>query len=226
MRNNTYISTMSFRLFLGITIVLLIFPVIAFAQADRKFIRQGNRDFSKGKFAEAEILYRKAGDKNKESSSPVFNTGDALYKQKKYEEAGKSFATSQKMIEDKKKKSESFYNLGNSMFMADKLQESIDAYKSSLRLFPGNQQAKYNLACAQDKLKQQQDQKKDDDNKMKPSEYAKKLKEQAEKLNSEGRFTEAWNLMNEGLKKDNTVGYYQDFITKTGKVAQIDSSIK
>ena len=34
------------------------------------------------------------------------------------------------MNEDKKKKSASLYNMGNSLLMANKLQESIDAYKN------------------------------------------------------------------------------------------------
>jgi Ca-activated chloride channel homolog len=216
----------SFRIFLGVLTILLTLPVIAFAQTDRKLIREGNREFSKAKYSEAEISYRKASDKNKESTSAIFNTGDALFKQKKYEDAGKSFTESHKMTEDKIKKSESLYNLGNSFLLANKIQESIEAYKNSLKLDPGNHQAKYNLAYAQDQLKKQQDEKNNDDNKNKPSEFAKKLKEQADKLNSAGKFTDAYNLMNEGLKKDKTVSYYQDFITKTGKVAQIDTTIK
>jgi alpha-galactosidase/6-phospho-beta-glucosidase family protein len=42
--------------------------------------------------------------------------------------------------------------------MANKVQESIEAYKNSLKTDPGNMEAKYNLAYAQDLLKQQQEQ--------------------------------------------------------------------
>ena len=58
----------------------------------------------------------------------------------------------------RKKKAASLYNLGNSLLNADKIRESIDAYKGSLRLDPGNIEAKYNLAYAQDLLQQQQQQ--------------------------------------------------------------------
>jgi Ca-activated chloride channel family protein len=64
------------------------------------------------------------------------------------------------MNENKDKKSASLYNLGNSMLMANKLQESIEAYKNSLKLKPENQEAKYNLAYAQDLLRKQQEQQK------------------------------------------------------------------
>jgi tetratricopeptide (TPR) repeat protein len=62
------------------------------------------------------------------------------------------------MNDDKKKKSASLYNLGNSLLMANKVQESIDAYKGSLKIDPDNLETKYNLAYAQDLLKQQQEQ--------------------------------------------------------------------
>jgi tetratricopeptide (TPR) repeat protein len=148
------------KLLLTGILILLIFPVIAYAQPDRKYIRQGNHQYGKSKYPESEISYRKASDKNKESSDAIFNTGDALYRQKKYEEAGKEFAESHKMNEDKKKKSESLFNLGNSLLMANKVQESIDAYKGSLKIIPDSKEAKYNLAYAQDLLKKQQEQQK------------------------------------------------------------------
>ena len=137
---------------------LICFSGPVWAQADRKFIRQGNRQYEKDKFPESEIYYRKALDKNKGSGDAVFNSGDALYKQKKYEDAGKQFTESHRMNEDRDKKSSSLYNLGNSLLMANKIQESIEAYKNSLRLKPDNAEAKYNLAYAQDLLKEQQQQ--------------------------------------------------------------------
>jgi tetratricopeptide (TPR) repeat protein len=139
-----------------IMLFLIFFSGFSLAQADRKFIRQGNRQYSKEKFPASEIFYRRALDKNKESGDAVFNAGDALYKQKKYEDAGKQFIESLNINENKDKKSASLYNLGNSLLMANKLQESIEAYKNSLKLKPENMEAKFNLAYAQDLLKQQQ----------------------------------------------------------------------
>ncbi|TFG88963.1 MAG: tetratricopeptide repeat protein, partial [Candidatus Atribacteria bacterium] len=141
-----------------ILLFMLWFTGSLFAQADRKFIRQGNREYEKEKFSESEISYRRAIDKNKGSGDAVFNSGDALYKQKKYEDAGKQFIESHKMNEEKDKRSASMYNLGNSLLMSNKLQESIEAYKNSLKLKPDNMEAKYNLAYVQDLLKKQEEQ--------------------------------------------------------------------
>ena len=52
----------------------------------------------------------------------------------------------------------SFHNLGNSLLKANQLGESIHAYKNALRNYPNDLETKYNLACAQDLLKQHQQQ--------------------------------------------------------------------
>jgi Ca-activated chloride channel family protein len=141
----------------------MLFSVSLNAQSDKKFIRQGNREFEKNRFPDSEISYRKAIDKKKESPDAVFNIGDALYKQNKFEDAGKQFIQNINMNDDKSKKSAGLYNLGNSMLKANKLEESIEAYKGSLKLSPDNNEAKYNLAYVQDLLKQQQEQKQQQD---------------------------------------------------------------
>ena len=136
----------------------MILSVAINAQSDKKFIRKGNSEYEKNKFSDSEISYRKAIDKNKELPDAVFNVGDALYRQNKYEDAGKQFIENINMNEDKNKKAAGLYNLGNSLLKANKFQESIEAYKGSLKLRPENNETKYNLAYAQDLIKQQQEQ--------------------------------------------------------------------
>jgi tetratricopeptide (TPR) repeat protein len=138
--------------------LLLTTSLMVYGQGEKKYIREGNGKYKDSKYAESEIAYRKAIDKNKTSSDAVFNLGDALYKQKKYEDAGKQFLDNSQVTVNNRKKSNSYYNLGNSMLNNNKIQESIDAYENSLKLNPANKEAKYNLAYAQDLLKQQQQQ--------------------------------------------------------------------
>ena len=73
------------------------------AQTDKKYIRKGNREYEKGKYSDSEISFRKAIDNNKQSPDAVFNVGDALYKQNKFEEAGKQFIENANQNEDKLK---------------------------------------------------------------------------------------------------------------------------
>jgi len=142
-------------------------PVLLNGQSEKKHVREGNHEYEKNKYQDAEISYRKAIDKNKVYPDAVFNIGDALYKQKKFDEAGKQFTENYSMNDNKGKKASAYYNLGNSLLQANKVKESIDAYKNSLKLKPGNKEAKYNLAYAQDllKLQQQQQQQNKDNNK-------------------------------------------------------------
>ncbi len=145
-----------------IIIMLTSFFSIVYGQDEKKFIRQGNVKYKDNKFTEAELSYRKAIDKNKLSTDAGFNLGDALYKQNKYDEAGKEFLDNSAALTDKNKKSASLYNLGNSLLNNKKIEESIEAYKNSLKLNPGNKEAKYNLAYAQDLLRQQKQQQQKD----------------------------------------------------------------
>lgn len=139
-------------------LAVLSVPPSAYSQGDKKYIREGNREYEKANYADSEISYRKALDKNNSSGNAVFNIGNALYKQEKYEDAGRQYSTNFEMNDDRRKKSASLYNLGNSLLKGGRIPESIEAYKRSLKLDPRNMEAKYNLAFAQDLLKQQEEQ--------------------------------------------------------------------
>lgn len=129
-----------------------------FAQNERKHVRDGNKKFESENFTESEISYRKAAETQPDYYEARFNLGDALYKQKKFEEAAKTFTEIADQAPNSESKARSYHNLGNSLLQMNKLEESIEAYKQSLRHNPNDLETKYNLAFAQDKLKQQQQQ--------------------------------------------------------------------
>jgi len=141
-----------------LSLILLFFA--AEAQSERKHIRKGNKDFKKSQFGNAEVAYRKAINENPDSYAAAYNWADALYKQEKYKEAGVLFdslsVTSTNLT--KKQKAELFHNLGNSLLKSEDFQKSIKAYKNALRNNPVDQDTRYNLAYAQQKLRQQQQQ--------------------------------------------------------------------
>jgi len=153
-----------FKLILIYTLALI--AVDAFAQKERKYIRQGNKEFEDSNFEESEIDYRKAADlEEKKSHKTVFNVGDALYKQEKYEDAISQFNEIADLELSKEEKAKVYHNLGNSLLKNNKLQESIEAYKNALRNNPDDMDTKYNLIYAQKKLQQQQQQQNQDQNK-------------------------------------------------------------
>ena len=144
-----------------ITVVTLLAAWPAIAQQERKFIREGNELFEKQDFEKAEVEYRKAADKKANSFEAAFNMADALYKQKKYDEALEQFSALAKQETDKERLGEIYHNIGNTLLAMNKLDESIEAYKQSLRNRPNSQETKYNLEFAR---KQKQDQQNQDQN--------------------------------------------------------------
>ena len=58
--------------------------------------------------------------------------------------------------------------------------------------------------------------------KQEPSEYTKKLKAQADRLVELKQYQQAYDLMMDGMKKDETVSAYQDYINRLKIVSQIN----
>jgi len=129
-----------------------------YSQAERKFIRQGNRKYDKESYDKSEVLYRKALEKNDDSFTGEFNLGDALYKQKKYDEAVHKFGNLAEGESDKKKIGALYHNMGNSLLQSQQIEQSIEAYKNALRNNPSDLETKYNLAYAMSLLQQQKKQ--------------------------------------------------------------------
>ncbi len=117
--------------------------------------RKGNESFKKNDFATAEKYYQEGAEKDTNHATANYNLGNALYRQKKYDEAEKAYANATAST-NADSASRSWHNLGNSMLQQNKLQESINAYKEALKLNPNDEQTRYNLAYAQSKLKAQQ----------------------------------------------------------------------
>lgn len=146
-----------------IVICILLQGFALYAQKEKKYIHQGNELYKQQKYAEAEVSYRKSVEKSKESVQGNFNLGDALFKQKKFDNAAQKFTDIASSSDHKGVKAQAYHNLGNSLLESKKLEESIEAYKKSLMNNPKDDETRYNLAYAMEKLKQQQQ--KDKDNK-------------------------------------------------------------
>ena len=151
-----------------ITMLLLtVLPQMAGAQVERRYIRQGNRQFAKA-FADtarvdsvllrdAEASYRKALEEDPNNWDASFNLANALASQGRMEEAARQYqALGSKTDVEKEKRAAAYHNLGNCLLQSENLQGAVEAYKNALRNNPNDLETKYNLAWAQDKMKQQQ----------------------------------------------------------------------
>ncbi|MFC0876416.1 tetratricopeptide repeat protein [Saccharicrinis sp. FJH2] len=204
-----------------ISILILFFTVSVFAQQERQQIRKGNDLYKDKKYTEAEVAYRKGLEGKDQLYQGKFNLGNAMLKQKKYDEAIQQFQILAQTTEDKKELAKVYHNLGNAYMETKKYAKGAEAYKNSLINNPSDNETRYNLAYAQAMLKQEQQQQQQNQDKPEPSEYAKKLKKQADDLVNRFLFRDALNVMEEGLKVDKTVAAYNDFIDKMKKVTGI-----
>lgn len=130
----------------------------------RSLVREGNRQYNDEKPVDAETSYRRALSVDEKSNLTTFNLGDALYRQQKFEEAGKEFEKVASATTDKMDKARAYHNLGNSHLQQQKLKESIEAYKQALRNNPNDLDTKYNLSYAMNLLKEQEQQQQNQDN--------------------------------------------------------------
>ena len=148
----------------GLTLIVLMGVILAYGQNERKVIREGVRAYENGEFGEAEVQFRKAENINRESYEAEFNTGAALYGQEKYEETVKQYEPLLDQTTDAEKTAHIWHNIGNSLLEAQQYGPSIEAYKNSLRKNPSDQDTRYNLAYAKQKLKEQQQQQQNQEN--------------------------------------------------------------
>ena len=135
----------------------------AFSQNSEELIRNGNKNYKEKKYSEAEIDYRKALENKNVPFVGNYNLGNTFYQQGKFEEAKQQYelALANKKI-SKEELAKVYHNMGNALLKDKKYEESIEAYKQSLKLNPNDNDTRYNLAYAQAMLRQQQQQQSDD----------------------------------------------------------------
>jgi Ca-activated chloride channel family protein len=160
-------------------ICISIANIDSFAQTNTRIL-QGNDYYRQSQFDLAEAQYRKALESEPNNTTAQFNLANALQKQKKFDEAIKVLGALASTASNKNFKSIAWYNQGVAYTKLKNLEESIEAYKKSLRLNPDDQQARENLEKALLELKkkqqQQKDQQKKQDPKMSEKEAEQKLK--------------------------------------------------
>ncbi len=166
---NSCLIRSHFRIWM--TLALFSMSAWSSAQSASQLIKSGNKDYSTKKWSDAEVNYKKSLEKEKDNAVGRYNLGNAYYKQDHFEQSSREY---QQLIDRKDvsddQKAAAYHNLGNSLLQDKKYDESIQAFKQSLKLNPKDNDTRYNLAYAQSMLrqqnqqKQQQNDKKDDKN--------------------------------------------------------------
>ncbi len=159
-----------------------ILPTTTFAQNEKALIKQGNDAYEKKEYEKAIINYKEATEKNPAGATAPYNLGNALYKNKKTEEAVQAYDNALSNSAPKENRSRAFYNKGVVLQNNKKIPECIEAYKNALKLDPNDEDARQNLQKA---LQQQQEQQKNEHKDKKEEKKSKEDKKKKEKPKEE-----------------------------------------
>lgn len=128
------------------------------AQTDRHELRAGNRKFSKGKWAEAELDYRRGLLKDSLSVPGAYNLASALYRQEDYDGAMKTFENRDELAEATPHAASWYYNKGDAAIAKKDWRTAVDALRECLLLTPGDMDAKENYIYAKEMLRREEQQ--------------------------------------------------------------------
>ena len=118
------------------------------AQPADQFIREGNELYKQQQYEQAEGLYSNAVKKDPSGSTAKFNLANTRYRRGKQDEAILAFDEIAIAEKDALLRAKAYYNKGVVLSRQQKTEESIEAYKSSLRQNPGDREARENLQKA------------------------------------------------------------------------------
>ncbi len=148
---------MIYRFFLVIFVTINIFFINnTFAQTAHKHLRTGNKNYDDGNFTAAEESYRKAAEQGDKTVKSPYNLGNAIYQQKRYDEALKHYESALNLAQSPPQKAKIHYNMGNTYMAQKDYQKGVDAYKKALRLLPNDPSVQHNLSVALRMKRQQQ----------------------------------------------------------------------
>lgn len=182
---------------------VVVATVSAVAQADRQFIRNGNRLYRQQNYAKAEIEYRKAVDKNPRNAQAMYNLGCALLMQQKDSAAVVQLQNAGKAETAKARKAMVYHNIGVICQRHQMFGEAIEAYKESLRNNPNDDETRYNLALCMRQQKNQKDQNKDKQDKQKKQQQKQDQKQDKKQDKDKDKKEQQQQQQKEQMSKDN-----------------------
>lgn len=171
--------------FVFVMALLLTYAVSGMAQADRQYIRSGNKYYRQQNFVKAEAEYRKSLSVNPENPQALYNLGCALMMQKKDSVAVEQFEKASKVETGRMRKAKIYHNIGFVCQSHKLYGDAIKAYKESLRNNPADDETRYNLALCQRLNKSEQNRNKNQQNKDKNKDQQKKNQDKKKDQNKD-----------------------------------------
>lgn len=186
-------------------IMCLLVSFNGFAQKEKIVLRKGNDAYQSGKPMEASNYYKNSLKEKQTYYKANFNLGDAYYKTADliktgkiaipnkrmtpdsaanlvYNQAAEQFEVVAKSVSNADTIQKAWHNYGNAKLMQKNYEDAIYGYKKALRLNSKDEDTRYNLAYAQQKLaEQQKNQNKDDKKDQNKKDQDKKDQEKKDK---------------------------------------------
>ncbi len=190
-----------------ILLILLVFASVTQmqAQADRQFIRNGNKLYRQQNYAKAETEYRKALSKNARNTQAMYNLGCALMMQQKDSAAIVQLQNAGRSEQSPRRKAMAYHNVGVICQGHQMYGEAIEAYKESLRNNPSDNETRYNLALCQrlQKKQKQNGGKNNQKNKNKKDNKNQQNKQKNNNQNKQGQNNQQKQQPKDQMSKDN-----------------------
>ncbi|MCD8296912.1 MAG: tetratricopeptide repeat protein [Prevotella sp.] len=139
----------------SVLILLLGVVTVVNAQTDRQLINGGNRKYRMQDYPKAEVMYRKALEKNQSNPQAMYNLGCALMMQNKDSMAIVMFERAAKEEPNKLRRASVYHNIGVMCQSKQLYGDAINAYEQSLRDNPKDDETRYNLALCKKLQKEQ-----------------------------------------------------------------------
>jgi Ca-activated chloride channel family protein len=210
--------------FLTVFALVIIDPTkIAKVNSAKKEARQA---YMEGDYKRAVSMYTYLADSlDVQEDEVMINLANAYFQ---VNDTTNAMATYQSLTTSPKShiRSKAQQQLGILHHRQGKFDEALTNFKQAIKADNNNVDAKYNYEMLKKKLDEEKkkQEEKDKNRPKEPSDYAKRLKAQADALVANFRFAEADALMNEGVKKDQSVLYYEDFMNRLKDVVTINKS--
>ncbi len=134
----------------------LLLCLASFAQPDKADVRRGNREFRRGNYSRADILYRRALLADSTSFAARYNLAGALYRQNNMEEAGRQLETLRPAVSGSRYAARYWFNTGDVALASKDYARAVEAFREALILEPDNMEAKENYVYARMMLQNQQ----------------------------------------------------------------------
>lgn len=127
------------------TILSLLIVSVTFAQKVNSTIIKANDIYKKGDMKNAEALYEEVLKIDNKNTAALFNKGNTLFKQNRYNDAIKQYQTTAETSTDAELQAKAYYNKAAAEIKQQQYQQAVQSLKQSLKLNNNDEQTRENL---------------------------------------------------------------------------------